>query len=61
MDVRVGTQRRLGVEELMLLNWGVGEESQESLGLQRDQSWVFIGRTDVEAEIPILWLPNVKN
>ena len=20
-----------------------------------DQSWVFIGRTDVEAEIPILW------
>ena len=30
------TQRRLGVEELMLLNWGVGEESQESLGLQGD-------------------------
>ena len=22
-----------------------------------DQSWVFIGRTDVEAEIPILWPP----
>ena len=21
----------------------------------RDQSWVFIGRTDVEAETPILW------
>ena len=32
------TQRRLGVEELMLLNWGVGEESQESLGLQGDQT-----------------------
>ena len=26
-----------------------------------DQSWVFIGRTDVEAEAPILWLPDVKN
>ena len=25
-----------------------------------DQSWVFIGRTDVEAEIPILWPPDVK-
>ena len=35
------TQRRLGVEELMLLNWGVGEESQESLGLQGDQTSKF--------------------
>ena len=26
-----------------------------------DQSWVFIGRTDTEAETPILWLPDVKN
>ena len=26
-----------------------------------DQSWVFIGRTDAEAETPILWPPNVKN
>ena len=25
-----------------------------------DQSWVFIGRTDVEAEIPILWPPYKK-
>ena len=25
-----------------------------------DQFWVFIGRTDVEAETPILWLPDVK-
>ena len=23
-----------------------------------DQSWVFIGRTDVEAETPILWQPD---
>ena len=26
-----------------------------------DQCWVFIGRTDVEAEILILWPPDVKN
>ena len=26
-----------------------------------DQSWVFIGRTDAEAETPILWLPHVKS
>ena len=53
----------------MLLNCGVGEDSWESLGLQGikpvhpkgDQSWVFIGRTDVEAETLILWLLNGKN
>ena len=27
---------------------------------KRDQSWVFIGRTDVEAETPILWPHDVK-
>ena len=26
-----------------------------------NQSWIFFGRTDAEAEIPILWLPDVKN
>ena len=26
-----------------------------------NQSWIFIGRTDAEAEAPILWLPDVKN
>ena len=28
---------------------------------KRDQSWLFIGRTDVEAETPILWLPDTKS
>ena len=48
---------------------GVGEDSWESLGLQGDQrvnpkgnqSWIFIGRTDAEAEAPILWPPDTKN
>ena len=26
-----------------------------------DQSWVFIGRTDVQAETPVLWPPDAKN
>ena len=26
-----------------------------------DQSWVFIGRTDVETETPILWPPHAKS
>ena len=26
-----------------------------------DQSWLFIGRTDAEAETPILWPPDAKN
>ena len=26
-----------------------------------DQSWVFIGRTDAEAETPILWPPHEKS
>ena len=53
----------------MLLNCGVGENSWESLGLQGvptshpkgNQSWIFIGRTDVEAETPILWPPDMKS
>ena len=63
MDVRVGLWRKLSTEELMLLNYGVGEDSWESLGQQGDQtsqSWrkstlIFIGGTDAEAEAPVLW------
>ena len=29
--------------------------------LKGDQSWIFIGRTDAEAETPILWPPDTKN
>ena len=69
MDVRAGLWRKLSAEELMLLNCGVGEDSWESLGVQGDkpvnpqgsQSWIFIGRTDAEAETPIPWPPDAKN
>ena len=36
MDMRVGLWRKLSTKELMLLNCDVGEDSWESLGLQRD-------------------------
>ena len=26
-----------------------------------NQTWIFIGRADAEAEAPILWAPGVKN
>ena len=31
----------------------------QSVHPKGDQSWVFIGRTDAEAETPILWPPDV--
>ena len=51
------------------INGSYGSYFWESLGLQgdqpvhpkADQSWVFIGRTDAEAETPILWPPHAKS
>ena len=45
MDVRVGLWRRLSAKEWMLLNCGVGEDSWESLGLQRDPTSPFWRRS----------------
>ena len=33
----------------------------QSVHPKGNQSWIFIGRTDAEAETPILWPPEVKN
>ena len=53
----------------MLLNCCVGEDSGSPLDCKEikpvhpkgNQSWMFIGRTDIEAETLILWPPDVKN
>ena len=37
------------------------KEINQSVHPQGNQSWIFIGRTDVEAETPILWPPDAKN
>ena len=60
---------KLSTKELMLLNCGVGETLESPLDYKEiqlvypkgDQSRVLIGRTDVEAETPILWPPDAKN
>ena len=68
MDVRVGPYRRLSTEKLMLLN--LLEKTLESpldckeitpVSPKGNQSWMFIGRTDAEAEAPVLWLCHAKN
>ena len=33
----------------------------KSVSSKGNQSWIFIGRTDAEAETPILWPPDAKN
>ena len=70
----MGLWRKLSTEELMLLNCGVGdvvlEKTLESpldckeiqpVHPKGDQSWVFIGKSDAEAETPILWPPHAKS
>ena len=53
----------------MLLNCGVEKTLESPLDYKEiqpvhpkgDQSWVFIGRTDAEAETLILWAPHAKS
>ena len=62
-------ERKPSAEELMFLNCGVGETLESPLDCKEiqlvnhkeKQSWIFIGRTEAEAVIPILWLPDAKN
>ena len=73
MDVRVGLQRKLSTKKLMLLNCGVGEDSQQTLESlldckeiqsvhsEGDQPWDFFGRNDAKAETPVLWPPDAKS
>ena len=45
---------------LLRVPW-TARRSNQSIHPKGDQSWVFIGRTDAEAEIPIFWPPHVKS
>ena len=51
----------------MLLNCGVGKENSldcreiQPVNPKGNQSWIFIGWTNAEAEAPILWPPDAKN
>ena len=69
MDVRVGLSRKLSAKELMLLTVVLEKTLESPLDCKEiqlvrpkeDHSRVFIGKTDVEAETPILWSPDVKS
>ena len=54
---------------MMLSNCGAGEDLESLLGSKeikpanhnRNQLWIFIGRTDADAETTILWPPDAKS
>ena len=45
---------------LLRVPWTARRSNQTATD-PKDLSWVFTGRTDVEAETPILWPPHVKS
>ena len=62
--VKKAERRRIDAFELWC--WRTLESPLDCKEIQpvhpkRDQSWVFIGRTDVEAETPVLWPLDVKS
>ena len=69
MHVKVGLWRKLSTEELMLWTVVLEKTLESPLDCREiqlvhpkgSQSWVFIGRTDTEAETPVLWPPDAKS
>ena len=69
MDVRVGTIKKAEHRRTDAFELNAGEDSWGPLDCKEiqpvhpkgDQSWIFMGRTDAEAETPILWPPDAKN
>ena len=57
------------VEELMLLNWVLEKTLERPLDSKEtkpvnpkgNQPWVFTGRTDAEAEVPMIWPLDAKS
>ena len=69
MDVRVDYQENWTLKDWFfwtvvlekILESPLDCKEIQSVHPKGDQSWVFIGRTDVESETPILWPPHVKS
>ena len=65
----VGPQRTLSAIELMLLNVVLEKTLESPLDCKEikavnptgNQPWIFIGRTDAEAETPTVWPPDAKS
>ena len=67
IDMRAGPLRRLNTKcfwTVMLeytLKSLMDSKEIKPVYPKGNQTWIFIGRTDVEAEAPILWPPDAKN
>ena len=63
--IKKAEHRRIDAFELWcwrrLLRVPWAARRSKSVHIKGNQSWIFIGRTDAEAETPILWPPDVKN
>ena len=69
MYVRVGLKRKVSTEVLMFWTVVLENTLESSLDCKEiqqfnpkgNQSWIYIGRTDAEAETPIFWPSDLKN
>ena len=61
--IKKGKHRRIDAFELLekTLESPLDCKEIQPVHPEGDQSWVFTGRTDVEAETPVLWLPDAKS
>ena len=61
--IKKAERRRIDAFELVLektLESPLDCKEIQPIHPKGDQSWAFIGRTDVEAETPVLWPPDAK-
>ena len=63
MDCSLPGSSAHGIFQARVLEWGAIAFSGLSIYMipKGNQSWVFIGRTDAEAETPIFWPPEAKS
>ena len=59
--VKKAERQRIDVVLEKILESPLDCEEIQPVHPKRNQSWVFIGRTDAEAETPILWPPHAKS
>ena len=64
--IKKAEHRRIDAFELwywrrLRVPWTARRSNQSIWFPKGNQSWLFLGRTDVEAETPILWPPDAKN
>ena len=61
MDVRVGTIKKADSRRIDAFESPLDCKEIKPVNPKGNQSWILIGRTDAEAEAPILWPSNVKS